>query len=828
MLKYLLITMGKIIYLSIIFFIISFFINNPEAGASGERRDFYVAQQSLGDGFYDVAIEKLRAFISDFPKSENINSARLLLGRSYYEKKNFHLALGEFEQVISASGPDKKDEACYWMGRIYLENNDLVVAQGFFKKITDDFPQSELKDYGYYYLAVIANMAGDYAKAEEKCEVVIEKYKQSELFEPAYLELAKSLYGLNRRDESDKTLVDYLKNFPESALADKFYFQLAENSFFSSAFGRAIEFYKKAVEVNPKGEKKEEALKKIGLSYFELKEYEKAISVFDELIKTSPAPLFPAEVIFVKARSFENLGQNEEAIALFEKVIELDQNKPDYGFADDGCFEIADIYYKNGDYEKAVTFYNAFNQKFPQSSLKEEILYNLGWTYLRLKKYEEAIAEFQKITQKEVSKDALLKIIALCRLGDTYLDKGEYEQAMAAYDEVLEKYFNSFYSDYAQYQLAVVLEKSGHSDEAVIALETLIGNFTKSKLLDQAHYLLALQYFRKADYKKSLEHYQAIAANFPNSRYRELSILGEGYCYYNLREFDRALEIFKGFEKTFSNSEYSERIKFEIAQTLFALGKEKEAVEKLVQISKSAQDAEIKDEATFRLAQYDFTRKAYDVAEAQFSLLVENAGSNYYKSLAYYWLAKISYLKGEKENSLKFFELASNLSGTDESKLKIDFEKADVLLELSDIEKALVIYNDIIEKYPQGNFALLSFKKRADIELSRGKFVVARQDYGSALTEVKSDFNAQVQFQIAKTYLDEGRFDEALSEFFNVVYLYSDFVFRKEKALLQIAEIFQTQGKIDEARKIYIELSKSDTEVSQLAKNRLETISKAH
>jgi len=239
-------------------------------------------------------------------------------------------------------------------------------------------------------------------------------------------------------------------------------------------------------------------------------------------------------------------------------------------------------------------------------------------------------------------------------------------------------------------------------------------------------------------------------------------------------------------------------------------------------LAEASPNAEIRDEAIFWLAQYDFFAGNSVLAEKQFILLARNSDNNYFKCLAYYWLGKIACIKGEREGGLKFFELASNLSTTNELRLKINFEKADIFLQLAEFDKALNIYVHIINNYPESNFALLSRKKKADIQLSRGELLLARQNYREALTEVKSDFNACIQFQIAKTYLNENKLIEALSEFFNVVYLYPDIAFWKERALLQAADIYHGQGKLEEAKRIYLELAQSKAEISQLAKKKLE------
>lgn len=814
----------RTVTLIVLIFAALFFFNVLEVSADREKKELYMAQEALTDGFYDVAIETLKDFVENRPKSENINSAYILLGRAYYGKKDFHLALGEFEKIVSSASPIQKDEAFFWLGKIYLENKDLTIAKSSFKNIIDEFPLSELTPYAYYYLAIIANAQGSYEEARKKCDYILEKYSQTDIKESAYLEKAKSLCGLKDFSKSNETLLEFTSLFPQSSLLDEAYFLLGENSFFESKFEAAMNFYDKVREINPGGSKAEEALMKKGLAAFNFKDYESAISIFDDFLQSYQKSSFLPEVSFKKGFALKNTGRNSEAISVFEKAVELCEKAASRDLADDSYLGLADTYYQMGKYEEAISYYSQFNEKFPESPLKEEVFYNLGWTFLRLKRYEEAKEQFQKITQKKISKDEVLKIIALCRLGDTYLDKGDFKQAIIAYDKVLEDYPNSFYGDYAQYQLAVVFEKSDCLDEALMSLNALIVNFPNSKLLDQAYYLSALLHLKRGEYQESLASYESIINNFPSSQYYQISIIGLGYCYYNLKNFKSALDIFNNFEKDFPDSEYRDRVQFETAQVLFASGKEKEAKEKFSKLAKENACAEIKDEARLWLAEYDFKYENYESSYKEFKTLTQESNNNYFKSLAYYWLGKISSLRNEKETACSFFDQARSLSDDENLKIKFNLEKAEVFLGLSRFEKALEIYDDVIENFPGSSFAAVAYKKKADIEFNQGRFISARENYQKALTEIRSDYNAQIEFQIAKAYLEENKLQEAQGALFNVVYIYADSAFWKEKALFEAALIYQKQGKTDEARKIYQKLTQSETEIAQLAKKNLELL----
>ena len=99
--------------------------------------------------------------------------------------------------------------------------------------------------------------------------------------------------------------------------------------------------------------------------------------------------------------------------------------------------------------------------EFPQSDLYNQACYGLAWCYLKMENYQNAIAEFRRVSKLETGD--LLKVNSLVKIGDCWLDLGQFQKAVDAFDVILKEYPRSSVADYAQYQLGQTFYKRGES-----------------------------------------------------------------------------------------------------------------------------------------------------------------------------------------------------------------------------------------------------------------------------------------------------------------------------------------------------------------------------
>ncbi|MGB9720954.1 MAG: SPOR domain-containing protein [bacterium] len=109
----------------------------------------------------------------------------------------------------------------------------------------------------------------------------------------------------------------------------------------------------------------EEAIK-----LFNAFQFEKARTIFEELVKDTNNPRI-AEVYYYLARLTVN---PDSSIGFYQRII---NNYPQSRYADIAYLEIAKIAIAREDYKGALVTLNELNRNYPNSDLKEEILF---WT----------------------------------------------------------------------------------------------------------------------------------------------------------------------------------------------------------------------------------------------------------------------------------------------------------------------------------------------------------------------------------------------------------------------------------------------------------------
>ncbi len=125
---------------------------------------------------------------------------------------------------------------------------------------------------------------------------------------------------------------------------------------------------------------------------------------------------------------------------------------------DQAAYEHAFDTLKSGDYSDAITQFQDFLQRYPQSSLDDNAQYWIGEAYYVVRDYDSAASAFRAVgeryPQSRKAPDALLK------LGMTLYDQQHVADARATLNQVVERYPSSDAAKIANAQLAKIASES--------------------------------------------------------------------------------------------------------------------------------------------------------------------------------------------------------------------------------------------------------------------------------------------------------------------------------------------------------------------------------
>ncbi|MGL4560716.1 MAG: tetratricopeptide repeat protein [Brevinema sp.] len=95
-------------------------------------------------GYMDNAQRFLEKIIHLFPTSKDADLARIEIATIYYDKREFDRAQRFLSGVIENNDTTYNPEALFMLGQISFEKNAQEQALGYFRLLTEDFPNSKL------------------------------------------------------------------------------------------------------------------------------------------------------------------------------------------------------------------------------------------------------------------------------------------------------------------------------------------------------------------------------------------------------------------------------------------------------------------------------------------------------------------------------------------------------------------------------------------------------------------------------------------------------------------------------------------------------------
>ena len=440
---------------------------------------------------------------------------------------------------------------------------------------------------------------GNLKAAQEKYKEAIECYKNATEKNPnsaqAFYNMGVCYINLKQYDEAKNCFEDALKIIPDlyEALIGK-----ATIEYEKKNYQEAINLFDEILKKYPCNDN---ILFKKGICQEELEKIEEAVKTFDEALKINPNNI---ECLYQKGSCLDTLNKKDEAISCYDKIIEDNNNKfledthllKGKILLDQEKFEEANkefdeviklnpnsasaYFYKGyinatGDPRDGKEAIKNFSQCINIDSSDKLFYYNLGIAlldeqyleqckgylykayeldntfykpllkigevYLKIGKYDEALAYFDLILKNEPDNEA-----ALVRKGDTYLMKNNISEAMNLYESVLK--LNEKNED-ALLGMGICCHKMNKEDEAMDYYEKVLQVNDENP---NALYNKAILLSNKGEHKSSNDLLKK-AKNLDDSPY-----ILYAYGLNNLRDkkYDLALENFNScIEKNFNNPE---------------------------------------------------------------------------------------------------------------------------------------------------------------------------------------------------------------------------------------------------------------------------------
>ncbi len=390
-----------------------------------------------------------------------------------------------------------------------------------------------------YILGYSAYRSTDYATAIEALRKVVEG--SDELSQNASYHLADCYI---RRDDKRQAIHAFAM-----AADEKYNNEIAEDALFNygkllfetggGTFNESINVLTRYVTKYPDSERADEARELLIAAYYNSHDYEMAYKA----IKAFPNPDGTQRAALQKISYFNGLeafkaGDLAKAKAALEESQKIGVS-PKYNAL---ClFWLGEIEYKEGNYAKAITYYDYYLRRAPKTEYEYKMaLYNLGYAHFAQKQMAKSQKSFEGFVWLYKTADRY-RADAFNRLGDAQYSQRKYNDAVKSYEGAVA--LGTAEQDYAKYQRAISLGLAGKTNAKIGALKQMQGE-NCGDYNDDAAYELGRTYVSLGRYSDGANVLERFVEKYPQSPYYTPALLDLGLVHFNLGNNDKSLNYY--------------------------------------------------------------------------------------------------------------------------------------------------------------------------------------------------------------------------------------------------------------------------------------------
>jgi TolA-binding protein len=635
---------------------------------------YQYAKLSYELDFNTQALDATRLYLKNYPRSRRIDEVKTLLGEELLTSRNYKEAVEILEPIPnkSASAQAAYQKVTYYRGLEFYNERAFENGIGIFLRSLKYPIDTKTQALTNYWMAESMYEVRKYSESVDtfKAFLAMPESKETDVSNYANYALAYAAFG----GEEYKTAANYFERFLQGDVKDKF----TEN----------------------------DAVSRLGDSYFVLKSYGKALENYNKIIAQQSQGQDYA--LFQRGIIQGLQGSLDTKISTLNDVL---ARFPNSDYADDASFEIAYTYFLKNDGARAKTDLLAMIEKYPRSSYIPRALTTIGLIdYNAGGNDDEAVATFKRVVQDYSSSDEAKT--ALKQIEKIYTDKGDAQTFINYANTTSIGNYSTADQENIMFAAANNLYLRSDWQGTVNAINAYFDKFPTKQIYEkQARFIRAQSLVNLNKPDEAVVDYNVILNDW-TSAYSEKSLISMAKLYIAQKKYNDAIVFLKRLE---TNSEYKADYTFAVNNLLlcYSMINMPDDVIKYVKLVRDNEKSAQEDK--YRTGLY--AGKAYLIkgdttaAVTEFTYTVTNT-KTIAAAEAKYNIANIEFLKGKYKASQKTcFDLVKGLPNYDYWVAKTYILLADNYTALKDDFQAKATLQSIVDNY-KGDDDILGIAKQ--------------------------------------------------------------------------------------------------------------------
>lgn len=652
------------------------------------------------------------------------------------------------------------------------------------------------------------------------------------------------------------TLFDrFLKTYVDNDKKLDVFVYIGQCYFFQEKYLKALDQFESLLKTKGAERVKDKVLFWLGEIYAKGRDYEQAIDFYKELIKNYKNSSYLLSAYKSLAGVQMNAGKLKDAIETYRLIR---SNFKDSTTAEEAFFGICESYYKLRDYTQLKKEIEDFVLEYPLSkSLDRVYLYlgeanfylkqyqeavsayaladansidkeqsilaqlGLGWSYLKLKKYDDAERIFLKISQED---EPLGVMLGRAVLKDGL---GEYQQSLALFEKVLSNDKNGEYAPLAYFGKAEAFYNLARFDEAIVAYRISLDKikeisrlwlYTESKeLRDKIHYGLAWSYLKIGDFRSAQDEFQKVAYSSTDKIFKISALCQLGDTYQDAGEYNKAVEAYQNFLKDYPDTVYNDYVQYQLGMTWLKMKNLDSAILAFRKLLKDYPTSKLMDDVNYFIGVVYFQKGDFSSSKQQLEMFIGNFKDSPYRPQAMFLLGEALSNLSEFKVAIDVFQtVIKEFSSQETLRQKAEYETARAYAQMGNEAEANKRLSDFITRYPDSQLSPdiifwlgQAYFENKDLLLARKYFERLIRNYPN------HESMGEAFLQIGLSYLEEENFEAALRNFQQAKAYEKNGV--AAKASLLTGDVYLEKSDWEDALKNYQEAASQEGEFAKTA-----------
>ncbi|MEO5980436.1 MAG: tetratricopeptide repeat protein [Chryseolinea sp.] len=459
---------------------------------------------------YEKALFSFKEFVNKASKTTpNYVDGLIRLADCYYIRKQYDDALANYNKARTIGGPDN-DYVLLQSAVIYGIQNKYSESRNLFADLARAYPKSQYKDEALYQQAQSEIEQGNYQGAVDALSTLISTSSSAKYVPDALNRRAASYLNLK---QYDKTIADYtaiIQQYPTHPIANEIIVPLQEAY---SLAGRSADF-EKQLELIKKANPGNKALESVEFEtaknvYFD-QQYQRAVTSLGAFVSSYPQSAKIPEAKYYIAESNYRLKNFDKALPVYKELA----SDMSLSFAGKSVSRVAEIEFKQSNYQNAVTSYRSFGKMAANKKDQYTAWSGSMESFFQLAQYDSSDF-YARLILRQGSVNAGAQNKASLFLGKSAMAKGDLDTAKDEFLNTLNAARDEYGAE-AKYLLGKILSQQKdykQSNEVLIGLSADFSSY--EAWVGKAFLLLADNFVATGEIFQAKSTLQSLIDKFP-------------------------------------------------------------------------------------------------------------------------------------------------------------------------------------------------------------------------------------------------------------------------------------------------------------------------